>query len=158
MSEPIEKPRTTGYAIRLHCHWCRNVPVGPYRSLEMIDDCEHKQCALHPFRPAVPPPRKPMKLSGDHCQCPTCREYFNSTRAFDKHRTGLYAPMQRRCLAVDEMRAIGMLQNAGGFWITKKFESQPLRAGQTAAIGSTPCPDSPSGLMPVGWAIPEVTS
>ena len=29
-----------------------------------------------------------MKLTGDRNQCQACKEYFNSTHAFDKHRTG----------------------------------------------------------------------
>jgi len=61
-----------------------------------------------------------MKLTGDRCLCKTCGEHFNSTRAFDKHRTETYAQLSRRCLSPDEMRALGVSQNAAGFWITQK--------------------------------------
>lgn len=54
-------------------------------------------------------------LRGDHRQCPTCGAYFNSTAAFDKHRTGAHG-VDRRCLTADEMRAKAMAQNAGGWW------------------------------------------
>ena len=64
------------------------------------------------------------KLRGDRNQCRGCGEYFNSTRAFDKHRVGRYAtetkPNTRRCLTPEEMTKKGMLQSEDGFWITKK--------------------------------------
>lgn len=56
-----------------------------------------------------------MKLRGDRNQCPTCGAHFNSTHAFEKHRTGDYAG-QRRCLSADEMRAKGMVLGDDGFW------------------------------------------
>jgi hypothetical protein len=73
-----------------------------------------------------------MKLTGSRCQCSLppykgCGEYFNSTRAFDKHRTGSYAALQRRCLSAAEMTARGMAQNAKGFWVTS------LRSDSTMA-------------------------
>lgn len=58
-----------------------------------------------------------MKLTGDRNQCPSCSEFFNSSRAFDKHRTG--GATQRRCLSVPEMQAKGMLKNNDMFWVTK---------------------------------------
>lgn len=57
-----------------------------------------------------------MPLSGDRNQCPTCALYFNSTAAFDKHRTGPFS--DRRCLTVDEMAAKGMAKNSAGYWVT----------------------------------------
>lgn len=60
-----------------------------------------------------------MTLTNDHNQCPTCSEYFNSTRAFDTHRTGTYDPPQRRCFSVLEMEAKGMSKNSYGFWIRR---------------------------------------
>jgi len=96
-----------------------------------------------------------MKLRGDHCQCSGtpyagCGEYFNSTAAFDKHRTGAYLPNQRRCLSPDEMRIKGMAQTATGFWITrrKSFLHTPAITG--AAIDSDPCSGSHSSAAPVG--------
>ncbi len=58
-----------------------------------------------------------MRLTDHRCQCAGCREYFNSTAAFDKHRTGHGA--ERRCRTPEEMRAIGMSQNPQGWWVTK---------------------------------------
>jgi hypothetical protein len=61
---------------------------------------------------------KTLTLRGQHGQCAACREYFNSTYAFDKHRVGRYTPMERRCLSPDEMRAKGMVVNSTGFWVS----------------------------------------
>ena len=61
-----------------------------------------------------------MKLTHHRCQCAGCREYFNSTLAFDKHRTGVGAA--RRCRTPEEMRSIGMSQNPQGWWITRPRE------------------------------------
>jgi hypothetical protein len=41
--------------------------------------------------------------------------YFNSTRAFDKHRTGQHG-VNRRCMSKDEMLAKGMVRGADDFW------------------------------------------
>lgn len=57
-----------------------------------------------------------MKLTGDRNQCQGCKLYFNSTAAFDKHRTGKHG-VDRRCMTQDEMRASGMDQRADGFWV-----------------------------------------
>ena len=58
-----------------------------------------------------------MRLSGDRNQCPTCGQYFNSSAAFDKHRTG---PLDgdRRCLTEPEMLSKGMAKSNSGFWVT----------------------------------------
>lgn len=61
------------------------------------------------------------KLRGDRNQCPTCNEFFNSTLAFEKHRTGKFG-IDRRCRTVGEMEIKGMSKNDAGFWITKKSE------------------------------------
>lgn len=58
-----------------------------------------------------------MNLRGDRNQCQGCKEYFNSSFAFDKHRTGEHGK-DRRCLTTDEMEAKGMAKNAAGFWIS----------------------------------------
>jgi hypothetical protein len=58
-----------------------------------------------------------MNLSGDRNQCGGCHEYFNSSFAFDKHRTGEFGK-DRRCLTTDEMKAKGMAVNAAGFWVS----------------------------------------
>ena len=58
-----------------------------------------------------------MKLSGDRNQCQGCNLFFNSTFAFDKHRTGEHG-IDRRCMTVDEMEGRGMGKNTSGFWIS----------------------------------------
>lgn len=56
-----------------------------------------------------------MKLSGDRNQCQGCKEYFNSTHAFDKHRAGEHGA-NRHCLTTDQMQAKGMILGDDGFW------------------------------------------
>lgn len=56
-----------------------------------------------------------MILRGDRNQCPSCGAYFNSTHAFEKHRTGRFG-LDRRCLTAEEMSARGMILKADGFW------------------------------------------
>jgi hypothetical protein len=60
-----------------------------------------------------------MKLRGDRCRCVSCNAYFNSTAAFDKHRSGAYGK-DRRCLTPQEMAERGMEQNNDGYWITRR--------------------------------------
>ena len=60
-----------------------------------------------------------MKLTGRRNQCQGCKQYFNSTTAFDLHRTGDHG-VNRRCRTPAEMEKIGMLINDAGFWITEK--------------------------------------
>lgn len=60
-----------------------------------------------------------MRLTGSRNQCQSCKQYFNSNTAFDKHRTGQHG-VDRRCRTVEEMTALGMLVNHAGFWITEK--------------------------------------
>lgn len=58
-------------------------------------------------------------LRGDKNQCQGCSQYFNSIKAFDKHRTGRHG-IDRRCMTEEEMIADGMCLNQSGFWITQK--------------------------------------
>lgn len=58
---------------------------------------------------------KHKNLHGDRNQCAGCACYFNSSFAFDKHRTGEHG-VNRRCLSVSEMIAKGMVEGADGFW------------------------------------------
>ena len=60
-------------------------------------------------------------LNGDRNQCPGCKRYFNSTGAFEKHRTGTYG-VNRRCMTEEEMLAKGMCLNRDGFWIGSKMK------------------------------------
>lgn len=71
--------------------------------------------------PNVPPP----VLRGDRCRCVNCGEYFNSTHAFVKHRTGPFGRMPgRRCLSAEEMEGKGMSKRAH-FWISRARENVP---------------------------------
>jgi len=77
-----------------------------------------------------------QKLTGNRCQCPACRDFFNSTSTFDRHRTGHYAnENSRRCLTAAELTARGWSRNALGFWIERAMHreaattrTEPLRA------------------------------
>jgi hypothetical protein len=55
------------------------------------------------------------KLKGDRNQCQGCKEFFNSTGAFDKHRVGQHG-VDRRCMTKDEMLAKEMHLGDDGFW------------------------------------------
>lgn len=63
-------------------------------------------------------------LGAQHNHCAACGEYFNSLKPFERHRIGEFG-VDRRCATVAEMLAMGMLKNAGDWWITEK------RAGKT---------------------------
>lgn len=60
------------------------------------------------------------RLRGDRNQCAGCGEYFNSSHAFDKHRTGIHG-VDRRCLTPEEMTAAGMHFGDDGFWRGSKM-------------------------------------
>jgi hypothetical protein len=55
-------------------------------------------------------------LRGDRNQCQICKQYFNSTGAFDKHRIGKHG-IDRRCRTPEEMTQAGMFLRPDGFWI-----------------------------------------
>jgi hypothetical protein len=78
------------------------------------------------------------RLAGDRNQCPGYGEFFNSTHAFDAHRTGAFGkpgePARRRCMSVAEMQATGMTLNAAGFWITRKSEDRMRRDANTPTV------------------------
>jgi hypothetical protein len=82
-----------------------------------------------------------VKLSGDRNECPTCGELFNSTSAFDRHRTGPFGekgqPAARRCRSVAEMQQLGMVKNSAGFWIRSPM-SQAVKNARIAGTGSVP--------------------
>lgn len=82
--------------------------------------------APHPAGAAV-------NLSGDRNQCRGCGEFFNSTFAFDKHRTGDFGK-NRRCLTPDEMRAKGMSKNAAGFWISAAMPAELMNHDQPGSM------------------------
>jgi hypothetical protein len=47
--------------------------------------------------------------------CRSCNRDFGSLKAFDRHRVGLHGD-GRRCLAEEELRAAGFIQNGRGRW------------------------------------------
>lgn len=55
------------------------------------------------------------QLNGNRNQCPTCKKYFNSNGAFDKHRTGAHG-VDRRCMTTEEMIDAGMVLGSDDFW------------------------------------------
>lgn len=61
-------------------------------------------------------------LRGDRNCCTGCGELFNSTHAFELHRTGEHAGNQRRCLTPTQMQERGMVKNATGWWISHARE------------------------------------
>jgi hypothetical protein len=75
-------------------------------------------------------------LRGDRCLCRTCGEYFNSTRAFDKHRFGDWG--MRRCRTPDVMEALGMSKNAKGFWITSKHSDSAIAQRRSSRVKADP--------------------
>jgi hypothetical protein len=81
--------------------------------------------------------------------CTVCHQTFTGTKAGDKHRTGTYVPLARRCLTADEMRAKGMAQNQRGQWVS---EQGPWRQDgvQTPAPRPAHAPGAPrpSAVVP----------
>lgn len=77
------------------------------------------------------------KLRGQHNHCSACGEYFNSNKAFEKHRIGAFG-VDRRCATVEEMKAKGMSKNSGDWWITEKrrTESNPSLRSDAKERGS----------------------
>lgn len=79
------------------------------------------------------------KLTGDHCMCTACGNYFNSTAAFDKHRWGDWE--DRHCKTEQQMFDAGMALSGTGWWITSKRDDSSLsrvaRSGdQEKAVGA----------------------
>lgn len=72
-----------------------------------------------------------MQLGGDRNQCQGCKEFFNSTAAFDKHRTGEFG-VSRRCRSEQEMKDKGMARNSSGFWITEPRQIETYQPQEQA--------------------------
>jgi hypothetical protein len=66
-----------------------------------------------------------VTLRGDRNQCSGCSKLFNSTHAFEKHRTGEHG-IYRRCMTTDEMQARKMVLGADGFWRGSAMPSSVL--------------------------------
>lgn len=72
--------------------------------------------------------------------CNNCKQTFGSLGAFDMHRVGSYGnavyaekdvkrknpthytPSSRLCITLDEIQAVGMMQNERGWWIIGGFD------------------------------------
>jgi hypothetical protein len=74
-----------------------------------------------------------MDLYGDKNQCQSCKEYFNSGFAFDKHRTGEFG-VDRRCRSPLEMSSVGMVKNARMYWISKPMDVGALYGKATSVL------------------------
>ena len=72
-----------------------------------------------------------MRLTGDRNQCPSCSLGFNSTLAFDRHRTGPFDG-GRRCLTESEMLAKGMALASSGFWVASQMRQEALAKRQNS--------------------------
>ena len=87
-----------------------------------------------------------LRPTRDHCRCSPapggCGEYFNSTYAFERNRTGRHG-LDRRCRVVAEMEARGFVKNARGFWITRTSPMALARRERrrSAAFEPDPLPD-----------------
>ena len=68
-----------------------------------------------------------VTLRGDRNQCTGCGLLFNSSHAFEKHRTGAHG-IDRRCLTADEMTAKGMVLGADNFWRGSAMPSELIPA------------------------------
>lgn len=88
-------------------------------------------------------------LRGDHCRCSVCGLEFNSTYAFDKHRTGDYST--RRCRSVDEMSAAGMVVSNSGWWLSSAFTRPILDRHAIAGAAIDPAPLPQGEGYPMNW-------
>jgi len=70
-----------------------------------------------------------LTIGSNLCQCGECGAYFRSPSAFDKHRTG--GQEARTCLTPDEMRAVGMVVNAAGFWVGQALDGERWFSSKT---------------------------
>jgi hypothetical protein len=83
-----------------------------------------------------------VKLNGNRCKCGGCGRYFNSTSAFDRHRSG--KPSERVCL---DPESLGMEVNGAGLWITGALPTVPAflarRKREKTTISATYPTDTP---------------
>jgi len=75
-----------------------------------------------------------VTLRGDRSQCAGCGRLFNSTHAFEKHRTGEHG-IDRRCMSAAEMMGRGMVLGADLFWRGSAMPADVLAAHVTTPEG-----------------------
>ena len=75
------------------------------------------------------------RLRGDRNQCPTCHEYFNSTKAFEQHRTGRFSGT-RRCLTVSEMLDKDFHKTTDDFWLCPVLAKDRERLSRIRAVNN----------------------
>lgn len=83
---------------------------------------------------------RPVLRGEGRSKCPTCGEYFTSTRGFDDHRIGPFGGA-RRCLTQTEMAALGWRQRDDGFWVTDSRAQDAVRRAPVA-LQATPSPSA----------------
>jgi len=79
------------------------------------------------------------KLRGDRNQCCACDEYFNSSSAFDQHRTGLFNG-NRRCLTVVEMQVMNFGKTKDDFWLCPVTPKDRKRLNRIRTKSKKPAP------------------
>ncbi len=79
------------------------------------------------------------KLRGDRNQCCACDEYFNSIKAFDQHRTGLFNGT-RRCLTIVEMQAKNFRKTKDDFWLCPVSPKDRERLNRIRTKSKKPAP------------------
>ena len=57
-----------------------------------------------------------LRVGSNVCQCAECGAFFTGVRPFDLHLAG--TPERRKCHSPEKMRALGMVQNSNGVWMT----------------------------------------
>ncbi len=79
------------------------------------------------------------RLREDRNQCPACQEYFNSSKAFEQHRAGLFDGT-RRCLTVVEMQAKNLGKTEDDFWLCPVAPKDRERINRMRTKSKKPTP------------------
>lgn len=100
--------------------------------------------------------RQGVTLTGDRNQCGECGELFNSTYPFELHRTGTVGvhdgPDARRCMTIAEMRMLGMVKNAAGFWVSRLMTSEDVTRVEASQSEIDSAPSARSNTQASGTA------
>jgi len=103
--------------------------------LHPVEDKKASVLPLPEFLNGIPR----RKLRGDRNQCAACLEYFNSSKAFDQHRTGLFNGT-RRCLTVVEMQAKNFSKTKDDFWLCPVTPKDRERLNRIRTKSKKPAP------------------